>query len=325
MNQLVTAPLVGFLVALVLGPALLPLLKRLKFGQVVREDGPQSHLVKQGTPTMGGILFIVGGTVAALIAAPRSLPVGLVLMTMVSNAAVGFVDDYIKVVLKRPLGLRAREKLLAQLVIGLALAVVAIVYLGTPTTVAIPFTHLSFDIGWLYVPFVVLILMGASNGTNLTDGVDGLCGSVTVVSLVVYGLIGLAAGRADLAIVTVGLAGAVGGFLHYNMHPARMFMGDTGSNALGGALAALAVLTKTELVLVIVGGIYVLETLSDIIQVVWFKSTGRRVFKMAPIHHHFELSGWSEEKIVLRFVITAIIFGIIGFWGIGGIGGGIIR
>lgn len=325
MNQLVTAPLVGFLVALVLGPLLLPLLRRLKFGQVVREDGPQSHLVKKGTPTMGGILFIVGGTVAAIVAAPHSLLVVLVLATMAGNAAVGFADDYIKVVLKRPLGLRARDKLLAQLLLGLALGIIAVAYLKLPTAVAIPFTQRSIELGWLYVPLVVLMLMGASNGTNLTDGVDGLCGSVTVVALVVYALIGLAAGRADLAIVAVGLAGGVGGFLHYNLHPAKLFMGDTGSNALGGALAALAVLTKTELVLVIVGGIYVFETISDIIQVTWFKATGRRVFKMAPIHHHFELSGWSEEKIVLRFVIAAVILGIIGFWGIGGIGGGIIR
>ncbi|MGE5559517.1 MAG: phospho-N-acetylmuramoyl-pentapeptide-transferase [Chloroflexota bacterium] len=325
MNQLVTAPLVGFLVALVLGPLLLPLLRRLKFGQVVREDGPQSHLVKKGTPTMGGILFIVGGTVAAIVAAPHSLPVVLVLATMAGNAAVGFADDYIKVVLKRPLGLRARDKLLAQLLLGLALGIIAVAYLKLPTAVAIPFTQRSIELGWLYVPLVVLMLMGASNGTNLTDGVDGLCGSVTVVALVVYALIGLAAGRADLAIVAVGLAGGMGGFLHYNLHPAKLFMGDTGSNALGGALAALAVLTKTELVLVIVGGIYVFETISDIIQVTWFKATGRRVFKMAPIHHHFELSGWSEEKIVLRFVIAAVILGIIGFWGIGGIGGGIIR
>jgi len=324
MNQLVTAPLVGFLVAIALGPVLLPLLRRLKVGQVVRTDGPQSHLAKGGTPTMGGILFIVGGVCAAFIA-PRSLPVKLFLMTMVGNGLVGFADDYIKVVLKRPLGLRAREKLLAQFVIGLALGAVAIVYLQLPTAVRVPFTSFSFELGWLYVPFVVLILMGASNGVNLTDGVDGLCGSVTVVALVVYSLIGLAAGRADLAIAAVGLAGAVGGFLHYNLHPAKLFMGDTGSNALGGALAALAVLTKTELVLVIVGGIYVVETISDIIQVAWFKTTGRRVFKMAPLHHHFELSGWSEEKIVLRFVIVAVILGIIGFWGIGGIGGGVLR
>lgn len=325
MNQLVTAPLVGFLVAIALGPALLPLLRRLKVGQIVRTDGPQSHLVKGGTPTMGGILFIVGGVAAALVAAPRSLPVTLFLVTMVGNGLVGFADDYIKVVLKRPLGLRAREKLAAQLVLGLALGAVAVIYLRLPTAVRVPFTHLSFELGWLYVPFVVLILMGASNGVNLTDGVDGLCGSVTVVALVVYGLIGLAVGRTDLAIAAVGLAGAVGGFLHYNLHPAKLFMGDTGSNALGGALAALAVLTKTELVLVIVGGIYVVETISDIIQVAWFKTTGRRVFKMAPLHHHFELSGWSEEKIVLRFVIAAIVLGLIGFWGIGGIGGGVLR
>jgi phospho-N-acetylmuramoyl-pentapeptide-transferase len=322
MNPLITAPVIGFAIALGLGPILLPILRRLKVGQVVRSDGPQRHLAKTGTPTMGGVLFLLGGTAAALIVGPRTPQLSLVLLALVGYGAVGFVDDYLKVVLKRPLGLRAREKLLFQVILGLVIGAIAVYYLKLPTTVRVPFTSLSLEFGWWYIPFAAFIIVGFANAVNFADGVDGLCGTVTVIALVAYGLIGLQSTRPELAIAATGLAGAIGGFLYYNYHPAKLFMGDTGSLGLGGALGTLAVLTKTELTLVIVGGIYVVETISVILQVLFFKTTGRRIFRMAPIHHHFELCGWSEEKIVLRFGIVAAICALLGLWGSGG--GGII-
>ncbi len=304
---------------LVLGPLVIPVLRRLNVGQVIREDGPARHLGKQGTPTMGGVL-IFGGMLVGALAAGFSSPTALVVLGVtVVSALLGFVDDYLKVVKKRSLGLLARQKLLVQVVIGLALAWAAL-KLGQDTVWPIPFTDRAIDLGALYPVAVIIVFMSATNGVNETDGLDGLAAGTMVVIGLAYALVALATGRLALSGVAAALIGGCLGFLRFNYHPARVFMGDTGSMGLGGALAALAVLTGTELLLVIVGGLLVIETLSVVLQVISFKSTGRRIFRMAPLHHHFELVGWSETQVVWRFWMVAAVLAGLGLLGLRGLG-----
>lgn len=311
MLELLYAAGLAFGIALVAGPLVIPLLRRMKFGQSIRQEGPERHYAKAGTPTMGGVIILVGLIVPAIIFAGRHAEVWLALFVAFGHGVIGFIDDFIKVVLKRSLGLKARQKLLGQIIMAVLLAYIATTYFGRGTDLWIPLLGSTVDLGPLYYVLIFLVLVGTTNAVNLTDGLDGLAAGTTTVAATAYAVIAMAFGKPHLAIFCVALAGATLGFLRYNIHPAKVFMGDTGSLALGGALAAVAVLTKTELLLVVVGGIFVLEALSVIIQVISFKSTGKRVFKMSPIHHHFELSGWSETKVVTIFWLAGCVFAVL--------------
>ncbi len=311
MQELLYALGMAFVIALVLGPLLIPLLRRFKFGQSIRQEGPERHYAKAGTPTMGGIIILLALVVPAIVYSGKSSEVWLALFVTLGHGLIGFLDDFIKVVLKRSLGLKAKQKLLGQILMAVALSYIATHYMGRGTDLWIPLLDINVDLGPLYYILIFLVLVGTTNAVNLTDGLDGLAAGTTTVAALAYAVIAMSFGKPDLAIFCVSLAGATLGFLKYNAHPAKVFMGDTGSLALGGALAAVAVMTKTELLLVIVGGVFVFEALSVIIQVISFKLTGKRVFRMSPIHHHFELSGWSEIKVVTVFWLTGIIFSAI--------------
>ena len=304
------------IVSLLLGPVLIPLLRRLKFGQRVRDDGPRRHLSKAGTPTMGGLMFLAGIAVASLLWAPRDGELFTVLLVTLGYGLIGFIDDFIKVVKKRPLGLRAREKLSGQIGLGVLLGAAAVWGLNRGTAVSVPFTDVSLELGGWYLLFALLVLVSAGNAVNLTDGLDGLAASTVFWSAAAYVFISLALGKTSLACFAAALAGGCLGFLFYNRFPAKVFMGDTGSLALGGGLGALAVLTGTELGFLIIGGVFVLETLSVIIQVISYQTTRRRVFLMSPLHHHFELAGWAEPQVVRLFSITAFIFAVLGVIGV---------
>jgi len=311
MQQLLFATGLAFIIALLLGPLIIPVLRRLKVGQSIREEGPQRHYAKAGTPTMGGVIILLATVVSTLYFAGSSPEVWLVLFVTVGHGVIGFVDDFIKVVLKRSLGLKARQKLFGQIIMALALAFIADNYFGRGTDIWVPLLGVNIDFGPLYYVLIFLVLIGTTNAVNLTDGLDGLAAGTTTLAALAYAVVALSFNKPDLATFCVALAGATLGFLRYNAYPAKVFMGDTGSLALGGALAAVAVMTKTELLLVVIGGVFVLEALSVIIQVISFKSTGKRVFKMSPIHHHFELSGWPETKVVTAFWLAGALFAIL--------------
>lgn len=291
-------------------PFLIPFLRRLKFGQQVRSDGPKGHLVKAGTPTMGGVIFFFSITLGVLMAGDPNFNLAAALLVTLGFGLIGFFDDFIKVVMKRPLGLKAREKILGQLLLSAVFAYTVIVYGGRGTELIIPGLNYTLDMGWLYLPFAVLVMLSA-NAVNLTDGLDGLAAGVTLFAALGYIIITNAWGMADLSVFSASILGCCLGFLFFNMHPAKVFMGDTGAFVLGGAICSLAVITKTEILLVLLGGVYVLEALSVVIQVVYFRlSGGKRFFRMSPLHHHFELSGWSEQKVVFAFWSAAAIFAI---------------
>ncbi len=309
MQELLYAAGMAFVIALVAGPLAIPLLRRLKFGQSIREDGPQRHLAKAGTPTMGGLIILLAFLVPVVIYSGQHTEVWLALFVTLGHGLIGFIDDFIKVVLKRSLGLKAKQKLLGQIIMAVALAYIATNYMGRGTDLWIPILDTNLDLGPLYYVLIFFVLVGTTNAVNLTDGLDGLAAGTMTVAALAYAMIAMSFAKPHLAIYCVSLAGACLGFLKYNAHPAKVFMGDTGSLALGGALAAVAVMTKTEILLAIVGGVFVLEALSVIIQVTSFKLTGKRVFRMSPIHHHFELAGWSEVKVVTVFWLTGAIFG----------------
>ncbi len=294
-----------------MGPLLIPLLRRLKVGQWVRDDGPQRHLTKTGTPTMGGMMFLTGILVAAGLWIPANRELFVLLAVTLGYGLIGFIDDYIKVVMRRPLGLRAREKLAGQIFLGLILGIVSVWGLDRGTEVLIPFSGISFDLGYGYVLFALLVAVASANAVNLTDGLDGLAAGTVLIAAGAFAVISLFLNQTGLALYSLAIVGGCLGFLYYNRYPARVFMGDTGSLALGGALAALAVLTRAELLLFVVGGVFVLEVLSVIIQVVSFQTTGRRVFLMAPLHHHFELAGWSEVKVVRVFWLVAFMLALL--------------
>ncbi|HEY3315586.1 MAG TPA: phospho-N-acetylmuramoyl-pentapeptide-transferase [Bacillota bacterium] len=316
MEKLILAPGLAFVVAVAAGPAIIRFLQRLKVGQSIRSDGPRTHLRKAGVPTMGGFIFLLGVVVGTVAFVPLTVPVLLVLFTTLALGAIGLVDDYRKVVLHRPLGLKAREKLLGQMLIAIVLSLGATNLAGLPPTVGVPFTGIVVNLGYFYPVFVTVLLIATANTVNLTDGVDGLAGGAMVITSAAYAVIALALDRVELGLVALAITGACLGYLVYNLHPARVIMGDLGALSLGGALSALAVLSKTELLLVITGGLFVIEGLSDIIQVLYFRTTGKRVFLMAPLHHHFELSGWTENQVTTRFWLLATIFAVVGFLGL---------
>ena len=310
-QQLISALLVALAVSLALGPIAIPILRRLKFGQSIREEGPKSHQAKSGTPTMGGIMILIAITVASLIFVGGSREVWLALFITLGHGVIGFIDDFIKVVLKRNLGLKARQKLLGQILMAVALVYISITYMGGDTNLWIPVLDQTIDCGIFYYILIFFVLVGTTNAVNLTDGLDGLASGTMAVAAIAYAIICLIFGQYELAVFCMTVVGGVLGFLKYNAHPAKVFMGDTGSLALGGALAAVAVLTKTELLLIIVGGVFVVEALSVIIQVASFKTTGKRVFLMSPIHHHFELKGWSEKKVVTVFWLCGALLSVV--------------
>ncbi len=306
MWQIVLAFVLSLGTCLVIGPVMIPALRRLKFGQSVRNDGPQRHVQRQGTPTMGGVMFffsLILGTI--FLARDNYIGYYLLLFTL-GFGLIGFVDDYIKIVKKRSLGLTAGQKIVAQLGFSCLLIFLALRFLRISTEVMIPIIGVTIDLGWLYAPFLVFLMVGTTNAVNLTDGLDGLASGVTMIVALGYTLIGILCQQYAVVIFGAALVGSCLGFLVFNHYPAKVFMGDTGSLALGGAVAALAIVTKTELFLPLIGIIYVAEAFSDIIQVGVYKWKHVRVLKMAPLHHHFELCGWSEWKVVRVFwAITA--------------------
>lgn len=303
--------LIAMVTGMALGPVLLPFLHKLKIGQSIRQEGPKSHLSKAGTPTMGGLIFLAGMLVSTLIMRNFSREVAFVLSSTLGFGLIGFLDDYIKVVLKRNLGLKAYQKIIGQLVVGTILAVYAASLFGTD--IYIPLINRYFDLGILYVPFILFILVATTNSVNLTDGLDGLAGTVTSVVLFFFVFAADILGLQSLVLLAFAFIGGLAGFLRYNRFPARVFMGDLGSLSLGGAVAGFAIATKLPLLIPIVGFIYLVEAISVILQVASFKTRGKRIFRMSPIHHHFELGGWNEVKVVRVFSGITIALSIVGF------------
>lgn len=301
----------AFIVCALIGPVLIPYLHKLKFGQSIRECGPASHMAKNGTPTMGGLMMLAA-LLVALLWGNFTPHVIIALVLTVGHAVIGFIDDYIKVVMKRNLGLTAKQKFLLQFILAGAYVYFAETHIRN-TELWVPGINAVIDLGWGYYVLAFLLLVGTTNAVNLTDGLDGLVSFVSLPVTMVFAFIAYMQGMLDLSGFALGLTGACLGFLLFNRHPARVFMGDTGSLALGGAIAALALLTRTELLLVIVGGIYVAEALSVIIQVTYFRfSGGKRIFRMSPLHHHFELGGWPEVKVVRVFTAVSCVLSVIG-------------
>jgi phospho-N-acetylmuramoyl-pentapeptide-transferase len=299
-----------------LGPKFIAWLRANEVGQFVRPPGmiPAGHAEKQGTPTMGGLLILVATTLPFVILSSRSTEAMLVLFTTIACGAIGFVDDFMKIVKKRSLGLSGRWRMFGLLIVAAVLVWVSVDVVGLPTTLTVPLLDRSFEIGIVAFFIVVfLVVSGFANAVNLTDGLDGLAAGVCAVVLLSYTGIAFVSEQRDLAIFGATLVGACVGFLWFNSFPAAVFMGDTGSYALGGAIAAMAVMTKTELLLIVIGAILVAEALSVIIQVIVFKRFRRRVFLMTPVHHHFEMAAWSETKIIVRFWLLAAIFAGVGF------------
>lgn len=314
MDYIIAIPaLIAFVVTLLIGPWGIRILHQLKFGQTIRDEGPKWHQKKSGTPTMGGVLFLIGLLVGSLVFAGRYPKVIPVVLVTFGFGLVGFVDDFIKVVMKRNLGLTPIQKMAGQFVISILFAIYMVRFSGLGTDVIIPFTHgAAVDLGWLYIPILVFVLIGTVNGSNFTDGLDGLASSVTVVIAIFLTVVASANGH-DLTPVTSAMIGALLGFLCFNTYPAKVFMGDTGSLALGTFVASTAYMLKMPFFLPIIAFIYFVEVLSVIIQVSYYKKTHKRIFKMAPIHHHFEMSGWPETKVVTIFTIVTAVLCLVGF------------
>ena len=313
--------LLSFAISIILGLIIIPILKKLKVGQIERDDGPKSHLKKQGTPTMGGVIialtiFIVcmglyvKYSVSEANVAKNILPL---LFVTIGFGLVGFVDDFKKLVLKNTKGLKPIYKMLGLLIIAVAYTLFLTNVLKIGTATYIPFLKIYINMPiWLYIPFAIFVLLGTTNAVNLTDGIDGLATTVTTIILAFFTTVGIILGVKEIVLVGATLVGACLGFLLFNLHPAKVFMGDTGSLLLGGAIAGIALYLKMPIILVIVALVPVIETISVMLQVTYYKKTGKRIFKMAPIHHHFELSGWSENKVVSVFSIITLILCVIG-------------
>ncbi|MDP8944258.1 MAG: phospho-N-acetylmuramoyl-pentapeptide-transferase [Actinomycetota bacterium] len=314
LGEILIAGMASLFICMFLGPKFVEWLRAREFGQHIREEGPEGHHGKAGTPTMGGLLIVLSVAVPFLILWNGDAASMAVLATFVASAGLGFVDDWRKVSKKRSLGVSARVKLLVQVLIAIGLWLVATRVVGLSETLRLRLFDVSIDLGPFYPLLIFLVLAGASNGVNLTDGLDGLAAGCAAIVLMAYtAMTFVTSGQQDLALICACLVGALVGFLWFNSFPADVFMGDTGALGVGGAIAALAVLTKTEVLLIIIGGIFVIEALSVAIQVFAFQRFRRRVFLMAPVHHHFELIAWSETKIILRFWIVAAICSAIGF------------
>ncbi len=304
----------ALLLCLFLAPRFIEFLGTREFGQRIREEGPSGHHSKAGTPTMGGIIIFLAISIPFLVLTDWDWRAVGVFGVAVVCALLGFADDYVKIVKRRSLGLRGRTKMLVLVLVSVALWWVATQKAGVSTTVRLRVVDASIDLGFLFPVFVFLVVAGSTNAVNLTDGLDGLAaGCVAIVMLAYVGITFITTGERDLALLSACIVGACTGFLWFNSFPATIFMGDTGSLGLGGAIGAMAVMTNTTILLVLIGGIFVVEALSVIAQVAAFQSLRKRIFLMAPIHHHFEMRGWSETKIILRFWIVALVFAAIGF------------
>jgi phospho-N-acetylmuramoyl-pentapeptide-transferase len=323
--RVLLAGLVAMLIAVLVGPRFIDALRRNSVGQQIREEGPARHIVKQGTPTMGGMLILVAALIPFFALSLYTIPGLTILFLAGACAMIGFLDDYIKVRRRRSLGLAGRWKLLLLLLVTVAVGFAVNQIPAFDTEIYFPIVDVNIDLHWFYYALLFVIVAGTTNGVNLTDGLDGLAAGTSIISLLTFLAICIISwirsspvpgqrseDYLDLAIFGAALIGGVIGFLWYNAFPAEVFMGDTGSMALGGALAGFAVLTQTEVLLVLIGGIYLIEALSVMIQVASFKRTGKRVFLMAPIHHHFEMKAWSETKIMVRFWIVCAIFCAVG-------------
>lgn len=319
MFSVILGAAIAFTVTLTLGSKFIGFLQTKKFGQFVREEGPQTHLIKQGTPTMGGVVMLVGLASALFVVARPNMLTLTALLLVSAVAGIGLYDDWQKISNKRNEGLRARYKAFLLILVVLVADVMALHYVGVTQNVIVPGFNKNLVLGpgvigvVLFSCLMLLVIVGTTNAVNLSDGLDGLAAGAGAIALFAYTAIAFLEREYDLAVICGAMVGAIIGFLWFNSHPAQVFMGDTGSLAIGGVLAAAAVLTKTEMLLPIIGGIFVLEALSVIIQYVYYKLTRKRVFKMAPIHHHFELSGWEENKVVMRFWIIQAAFTVVGF------------
>lgn len=309
--------MISFAISVLLGPVVIPFLRRLKIGQTERTEGPESHLKKNGTPTMGGILILISVVITSLLFVrqyPRIIPV---LFLTLGFGLVGFLDDYIKVVLRRSMGLRAWQKFALQILVTSVFTFYLLHYTDVSLAMKVPFLEgIYLDFGWFNIPILFFVVIGTVNGTNFTDGLDGLASSVTVLVATFFTVVAIGT-NSGIEPITCAVVGALLGFLLFNVHPASVFMGDTGSLALGGFVAAAAIMMQMPLFIVIVGLIYLVEVLSVMMQVTYFKATGgKRIFKMAPIHHHFELCGWSETRVVAVFSIVTALLCLLALFGV---------
>lgn len=311
-TELTYTAMISFLIVIILGPIFIPMLTKFKFGQTVRDDGPQTHLAKNGTPTMGGILMIVAILITGLTRSKVSSDMIVGLIAIVGFGLVGFLDDFIIIKMKRSLGLKPWQKIVLQFALAIFISYYQYTTSPSATQLMIPFTDLYINLGPLYIPIMTFIIIGIVNAVNLTDGLDGLASGVTLIVASFFMIYALSLGNSDIAVLGAATAGACIGFLGFNSYPAKIFMGDTGSMALGGAVVAFSVLTNSILLIPLVGGIYFAEAISVILQVSYYKMTKKRIFKMAPIHHHFEQCGWPETRVVFVFWITTIVLAWLG-------------
>ncbi len=305
----------SLLATLVIMPLLIPYLHKIKFGQSIRKEGPKSHMIKTGTPTMGGLIFVIVPVLVMLILRPEaftSMDMLIVIFAYIGYSVIGFIDDFIIVVKKNNEGLKPSHKFLLQSILAI---VFYFMYIETASTnLQIPVLHINIELGFLYFFLIFIMFTAESNAVNVTDGLDGLCAGISLIAMFPFILFALFQKNYDLAIFLLAVSGSLIGYLKFNLHPAKIFMGDTGSLAIGGLLAASAMILKKEVLLVIIGGVFLMEILSVIVQVVSFKTRGKRVFKMAPIHHHFELSGFKETQVVVMFWSIGLILAIVGLW-----------
>ena len=328
MQRLIWTIIAAFAMSLVFGPIIVPWLKKLKFGQTIYDLGPQSHKKKQGTPTMGGLIFAIPAIIASVAFAYNDSRFDFLLIALVSALGfglIGFVDDFIKVKLHRSLGLTPKQKLIPQIVIALGLSLWAYFHPQIGSSLTVPFLNVDWDLGWFYIPVMMFVLVGTVNSANLLDGLDGLCGGCSLFDFATMALIGVALAAANpdnasnllnVAIFSGAMAGALMGFLRYNSYPARVFMGDVGSFFIGGALMGTVLVTRLSLLLPIIALAMFVSSLSDIIQFAYFRAThGKRIFKMAPLHHHFELSGMPETKVVTMYYIVTVCLCLISLLG----------
>lgn len=311
-KELTFVAMISFLIVLILGPIFIPMLTKFKFGQTVRDDGPQTHLQKNGTPTMGGILIIMAILITCLTRSHINSDLIIGLICVVGFGFVGFVDDFIIIRMKRSLGLKPWQKIVMQFAIALYVSYYQYSSSPSATQLIIPFTDYVINLGILYIPIMTFMIVGIVNAVNLTDGLDGLASGVTLIVSAFFIIFATSISNTDVAILAAATAGACIGFLGFNAFPARIFMGDTGSMALGGAVVAFAVLTNSMILFILVGGIYFAEAISVMLQVASFKLFKKRIFKMAPLHHHFEECGWPETRVVFTFWIVSIVLAWIG-------------